>query len=383
MSAARGAQLMRNFRLSPQSTQEELQSAYHKLAKLYHPDVAKGNDTEEQFKKITHDYQEALELHKQGLWPKSQGVAPGFGGAAASAGGYTVPKASQHWHQAHWQEQGMAGDAETWKQYANSAREEREARQKQETPQTAAQRIRNVVLAAGGGLALVGLFLYTRQPADDLYARRKQEAPRQSAEEAAEFARKNSRTARAVGAGSFSYPVASPTSLVVELVAEELPPPDQKPTPPNSESHNVGEKIVENKQAAALVSNSTRVTPVAPQNQVPEEASWALRRKASDGLPHLAQAPVEPDGAPIVRKKSRNRSDEEPGSYYARRTVKGSSVRVSSTDVYVSPQDSTKVQPEEGLGKTFSDLVYVAKGYRPSEGKHDPDASAQQSAQQR
>ena len=43
--------------VSRSATQEELQSAFRKLARKYHPDVSKEPDAEEQFKKINEAYE--------------------------------------------------------------------------------------------------------------------------------------------------------------------------------------------------------------------------------------------------------------------------------------------------------------------------------------
>lgn len=62
-------QLLRRFRLPQQATEAELKNAYLKEAKRLHPDVA-GKSSEEAFQKLQQEYEEAMKLMKGGSPPQ-------------------------------------------------------------------------------------------------------------------------------------------------------------------------------------------------------------------------------------------------------------------------------------------------------------------------
>ena len=71
--------------VSPSSTEDEIKSAYRKLAKKYHPDLNPGDKAAEQkMKEVNEAYSEALRLKKTGgTWQGSQG--------SGAQGGYGNP----------------------------------------------------------------------------------------------------------------------------------------------------------------------------------------------------------------------------------------------------------------------------------------------------
>jgi curved DNA-binding protein len=89
--------------VSREATTEEIQQAYRKLARRYHPDVNKDPAAEERFKEINDAYQALSDLKTRGRYDRfgpdfrripedyeermAAGVGAGFGGAAAGRGG--------------------------------------------------------------------------------------------------------------------------------------------------------------------------------------------------------------------------------------------------------------------------------------------------------
>jgi curved DNA-binding protein len=72
--------------VSRTSSQEEIQRAYRKLARKYHPDINKAADAEERFKKINEAYEVLGDPEKRqkydtigGSWQESQDFGPSFG----------------------------------------------------------------------------------------------------------------------------------------------------------------------------------------------------------------------------------------------------------------------------------------------------------------
>ena len=74
--------------LSPSSTEDEIKSAYRKLAKKYHPDLNPGDKVAEQkMKEVNEAYAEAIRIKKNGgTWQPDPGYG-GYSGYGSSAGG--------------------------------------------------------------------------------------------------------------------------------------------------------------------------------------------------------------------------------------------------------------------------------------------------------
>mmetsp|Transcript_50001 Transcript_50001/g.140153 ORF Transcript_50001/g.140153 Transcript_50001/m.140153 type:complete len:296 (-) Transcript_50001:60-947(-) len=139
--SGRASQLLRRFQLPPTATRAELRAAYFKKAKETHPDVA-GKSGEEQFRRLKEEYEEAMKLMREAerypgrrldaQAPRHPGAAhPGRHGWQAH-GGYDWGPFHQH-------------QAGAW-----SAGYRKPPEAAPVEPQTPAQRIRNVVLVAGG-----------------------------------------------------------------------------------------------------------------------------------------------------------------------------------------------------------------------------------------
>lgn len=73
--------------VSKTATDDELKSAYRKLAKQYHPDVNKSPDAAEKFKEINEAYSVLSDKTKRANYDQF-GSAEGFGGGAGGAGGF-------------------------------------------------------------------------------------------------------------------------------------------------------------------------------------------------------------------------------------------------------------------------------------------------------
>lgn len=74
--------------LSPSSTEDEIKSAYRKLAKKYHPDLNPGDKTAEQkMKEVNEAYAEAMRIKKNGgTWTPNPGPG-GYSSYGSSSGG--------------------------------------------------------------------------------------------------------------------------------------------------------------------------------------------------------------------------------------------------------------------------------------------------------
>jgi len=260
----RVAQLLRRFQLPPQASLPELREAYLKQAKVLHPDVA-GKSSEDQFRQLKEDYEEAMRLLRKG--PSSSAGSPRASPSATyraqsyqayQAGAQFYGGSAYHdYHQGFtWQSPPNSGAGAS---SGNAAREAAE-------PQTAAQRLRNVLLVAGGVLA-VTLFAARRTTQRDSLAAR-----------------------------------LDPASAVDAAVAS------------------------------------------------------------------AAVASIRPDKRPPVI--------QPVSDYYKKRTSK-STVRVRSTDQYVSPVETPKSRAaEEGLGSSAAMVGSMARGCSPSEARDEkaPDA---------
>ncbi len=74
--------------LSSSATEDEIKSAYRKLAKKYHPDLNPGDKAAEQkMKEVNEAYAEALRIKKGGgTWQSSSGPYGGYSGRAGYSG---------------------------------------------------------------------------------------------------------------------------------------------------------------------------------------------------------------------------------------------------------------------------------------------------------
>mmetsp|Transcript_119566 Transcript_119566/g.363785 ORF Transcript_119566/g.363785 Transcript_119566/m.363785 type:complete len:267 (+) Transcript_119566:3-803(+) len=140
--SSRTAELLRRFQLPPQASRAELRSAYLKRAKVLHPDVA-GKSSEEQFRRLKEEYEEAMRLLRSNRTTTGSAAAAGGGsrGGAAYAGSTNYSDGYPYHH--HWQ-----SPPYSWASGAGSTAGTAAAE-----PQTPAQRLRNVLLVAGGVLA--------------------------------------------------------------------------------------------------------------------------------------------------------------------------------------------------------------------------------------
>lgn len=127
--------MLTRFQLPPQATKADLKAAYLRQAKQLHPDVA-GKSSEQQFRKLKEEYEEAMELLKKG--PEA---------ARTFERKYpTQARAPPRWQDSHFH----AG--------AGWSQAQRPGRASPVEPQTAAQRVRNMVFVAGGLVGATGFF---------------------------------------------------------------------------------------------------------------------------------------------------------------------------------------------------------------------------------
>lgn len=75
--------------VSPSATEDEIKSAYRKLAKQYHPDLNPGSATAEtKMKEINEAYSEAIKMKKNGYTGQSSYGQSGYGQSGYGQGGY-------------------------------------------------------------------------------------------------------------------------------------------------------------------------------------------------------------------------------------------------------------------------------------------------------
>jgi len=144
VTAARAGQLLRRFNLTPKAKPAELKSAYLKQAKVLHPDIA-GKESEDQFRRLQEEYEEAMKILRGEVVP-SPTSSPSAGPRGRYSGsthhgfynGWTPPPHTDpRWRT---EEAYKAPNAEP------------------PEPLTSAQRLRNVVLVAGGVVGATVLF---------------------------------------------------------------------------------------------------------------------------------------------------------------------------------------------------------------------------------
>ena len=99
--------------ISPDAPEEEIKSAYRRLAKQYHPDLHPGDKhAEEKMKEVNEAYTEAIRVHKNGGYRKEnygEHAQTGYGGAGYGGTGYGNPWGSAGGPQAQWDPFGFWG----------------------------------------------------------------------------------------------------------------------------------------------------------------------------------------------------------------------------------------------------------------------------------
>ena len=75
--------------ISSTATEDEIKSAYRKLAKKYHPDLNPGDkNAEQKMKEVNEAYAEAMQIRKNGGTWRPDGFADGYSGNTGHTGGY-------------------------------------------------------------------------------------------------------------------------------------------------------------------------------------------------------------------------------------------------------------------------------------------------------
>mmetsp|Transcript_13450 Transcript_13450/g.31626 ORF Transcript_13450/g.31626 Transcript_13450/m.31626 type:complete len:292 (+) Transcript_13450:76-951(+) len=144
-ASSRVGQLLRRFQLHPSATREQLRAAYYDKAKTLHPDVA-GKSSEAAFKRIKEEYEEAMKLLRE-VEQEQKNRAAGRSGPSSSQARYT----DQQMQYEAWRAYERARRQQQWQQAAHAAQAS------QPEDQTAAQRIRNILLVSGSVLGAVML----------------------------------------------------------------------------------------------------------------------------------------------------------------------------------------------------------------------------------
>jgi len=138
-------QLLRQLDLPSSANKADIRAAYLKQVKVLHPDVA-GKSAEERFRKLKEDYEEAMEMMKQGATASASSSGPSQNPYRhhAAYGGYPggAPGGQRHWDpnpksSADWSNASAA--APSWSELSSS------------------QRLRNVGLGAFG---VFGVMMY-------------------------------------------------------------------------------------------------------------------------------------------------------------------------------------------------------------------------------
>ena len=98
--------------ISPSATEDEIKSAYRKLAKKYHPDLNPGDQTaEEKMKEVNEAYAQAMQIRKGGQPYGSDRGQGGYGnsryGNESNGSTYGTYNQYSSWNSGHsWQENG-------------------------------------------------------------------------------------------------------------------------------------------------------------------------------------------------------------------------------------------------------------------------------------
>lgn len=100
--------------VSSSATEDEIKSAYRRLAKKYHPDLNPGDKTAEQkMREVNEAYTRALQIRKTGQDPYQNTYGPGSGSSGYS--GYYNP-----FGQSSWGSTGSAGGYEDRRSYSGN-----------------------------------------------------------------------------------------------------------------------------------------------------------------------------------------------------------------------------------------------------------------------